>query len=119
MDEVLECNVTKARELLKEAGYDGTPIVLLHSTDLQVLTNLAPVSKSLMEKAGFTVDMQSMDWQTVVARRVKKDPANAGGWDAMITSWVCPDILNPVMASFVNAGCDKANFGWPCDAEME
>src|SRR5712671_3431774 len=26
-------NVAKAKELLKEAGYDGTPIVLLHQTD--------------------------------------------------------------------------------------
>ena len=64
----------KAQELLKEAGYDGTPIVLMHSTDLAVLTNLAPVAKSLLEKAGFKVDMQSMDWQTLVARRAKKDP---------------------------------------------
>ncbi|HML13120.1 MAG TPA: ABC transporter substrate-binding protein [Xanthobacteraceae bacterium] len=119
MDGLLESNFTKAKALLREAGYDGTPIVLLHSTDLQVLTNLAPVAKQLMEKAGFTVDMQSMDWQTVVARRVKKDPANAGGWHAMLTSWVSADILNPVMTSFVNAGCDKANFGWPCDAQME
>src|ERR1700751_2851747 len=53
MDGLLESNFTKAKELLKEAGYDGTPIVLLHSTDLGVLTNLAPVAKSLMEKAGF------------------------------------------------------------------
>ena len=75
MEGLLELNFNKAKELLKEAGYDGTPIVLLQSTDLQVLTNLAPVAKSLMEKAGFKVDMQSSDWQTVVARRVKKDPA--------------------------------------------
>ena len=61
---LLESNFQKARELLKEAGYDGTPVVLMHSTDLQVLTNLAPVAKSLMEQAGFKVDMQSMDWQT-------------------------------------------------------
>ena len=71
---MLKSDFKKAQELLKEAGYDGTPIVLMHSTDLQVLTNLAPVAKSLMEKAGFKVDMQSMDWQTVVARRAKKDP---------------------------------------------
>jgi peptide/nickel transport system substrate-binding protein len=119
MGEVLESNFAKARELLKEAGYDGTPIVLMHSTDLDVLTNLAPVAKSLMERAGFKVDMQSMDWQTVVARRAKKDPPNAGGWHAFLTSWVSADILNPVMTGFSNAGCDKAMFGWPCDAEME
>jgi peptide/nickel transport system substrate-binding protein len=119
MDGLLESNFKKAQDLLKEAGYDGTPIVLLQSTDLQVLTNLGPVAKQLMEKAGFKVDMQSMDWQTVVARRVKKDPANAGGWHGMLTSWVSADILNPVMTSFVNASCDKANFGWPCDPELE
>jgi peptide/nickel transport system substrate-binding protein len=119
MEGRLESNFNKAKELLKEANYDGTPIVLLHSTDLAVLTNLAPVAKSLMEKAGFKVDMHSSDWQTVVARRVKKDPANAGGWHAMLTSWVSADILNPVMTGFVNAGCDKAMFGWPCDAELE
>ncbi len=91
----------------------------MHSTDLQVLTNLAPVAKSLMEKAGFKVDMQSMDWQTLVARRAKKDPPNAGGWHAFLTSWVSADMLNPVMAGFVNSGCDKAMFGWPCDEKME
>jgi peptide/nickel transport system substrate-binding protein len=119
MDGLLESNFTKAQALLKEANYDGTPIVLMHSTDLDVLSNLAPVAKNLMEKAGLKVDMQSMDWQTVVARRAKKDPANAGGWHAFLTSWVAADITNPVMAAFFNSACDKALFGWPCDAEME
>jgi peptide/nickel transport system substrate-binding protein len=119
MDGLLESNFTKAQALLKEAGYDGTPIVLLHSTDLHVLTNLAPVAKALMEKAGFKVDMQSMDWQTLVARRAKKDPPNAGGWHAFLTSWVAADITNPVFAGFFNSACEKAMFGWPCDPEME
>ena len=116
---LLESNFQKSKDLLKEAGYDGTPVVLMHSTDLQVLTNLAPVAKSLMEKGGFKVDMQSMDWQTLVARRAKKEPPNAGGWNAFMTSWVSADILNPVMAGFANAGCDKAMFGWPCDEVTE
>ena len=119
MDGLLDSNFDKAKALLKEAGYDGTPVVLMQSTDIAVLTNLAPVAKSLMEKAGFKVEMQSMDWQTLVSRRAKKDPPTAGGWHAFLTSWVSADILNPVMAGFLNAGCDKAMFGWPCDAEME
>ena len=112
-------NVTKAKQLLQEAGYDGTPVVLMQSTDLQVLTNLAPVAKAQLEKAGFKVDMQSMDWQTLVARRTKKDPLNSGGWSAFLTSWVAADILNPVMAGFFNSSCDKAMFGWPCDEQLE
>jgi peptide/nickel transport system substrate-binding protein len=118
-EDKLGSNYAKAKELLAAAKYDGTPIVLMQSTDLEVLTNLAPVAKSHLEKAGFKVDMQSMDWQTLVARRTKKDPANAGGWHAFLTSWVSADILNPVMAGFFNSACDKAMFGWPCDEQME
>ena len=119
LEGMLESNFAKSKELLKEAGYDGTPVVLLQSTDLQSLTNLGPVAKQLLEKGGFKVDMQSSDWQTVVARRVRKTPANEGGWNLMQTAWVSADILNPVMSGFFNASCDKASFGWPCDAEME
>ena len=119
MAEVLNGDTAKAKQLLQEAGYDGTPIVLMQSTDLPVLTNLAPVAKQLMERAGFKVDMQSMDWQTLVARRTKKDAPDKGGWHAFLTSWVAADILNPVMAGFFNAACDKAMFGWPCDQTIE
>jgi peptide/nickel transport system substrate-binding protein len=119
MDGLLESNFTKAKALLAEAGYDGTPIVLMHSTDLDVLTNLAPVAKSLLEKAGFKVDMQSSDWQSVVARRAKKDAPSAGGWNAFLTSWVAADVTNPVMTAYLNSACEKALFGWPCDPVME
>jgi peptide/nickel transport system substrate-binding protein len=119
MEGLLESKFAEAKKLLQEAGYDGTPIVLMHSTDLQVLTNLAPVAKSLLERAGFKVDMQDMDWQTVVARRAKKDPPSQGGWHIFLTSWVSADILNPVMVGFMNAACDKAMFGWPCDEQLE
>jgi peptide/nickel transport system substrate-binding protein len=118
-DDKLDSNFAKARALLQEAGYDGTPIVLMQSTDIIALSNLAPVSKSLLEKAGFKVEVQAMDWQTLVARRAKKDPPAAGGWHAFLTSWASVDVLDPVAASFLNASCEKATFGWPCDAELE
>jgi peptide/nickel transport system substrate-binding protein len=118
-EDKLNSNFDKSKALLKEAGYDGTPVVLMQSTDLAVLTNLAPVAKNLMERGGFKVDMQSMDWQTLVARRARKDPPDKGGWNAFLTSWVAADVLNPVMAGFFNAGCDKAMFGWPCDTKIQ
>jgi peptide/nickel transport system substrate-binding protein len=119
MDGLLSANAKKSQELLKEAGYDGTPIVLMASTDLAILTNLSPVAKQLMERGGFKVDMQSMDWQTLVARRAKKDAPNAGGWNMFHTVWANSDILNPVLTAFLNASCDKAAPGWPCDEQME
>src|SRR6266508_1051478 len=65
-DLLVKPNFEKAKALLKEAGYDGSPVVLMQSTTLPVLTNIAPVTKALLEQAGSKVDMQSMDWQTVV-----------------------------------------------------
>ncbi len=57
-DDKFSSDFAKARALLQEAGYDGTPVVLMQSTDIVSLSNLAPVTKSLMEKAGFKVDLQ-------------------------------------------------------------
>ncbi len=51
MEGLLESNFRKSQELLKEAGYDGKPIVLLHSTDLQSLTNLGPSPSSCWSAA--------------------------------------------------------------------
>ena len=84
-----------------------------------MLANLAPVAKSLMEEAGFKVDMQSMDWQTVVTRRAKKDSPNAGGWNAFLTSAASAAIANPITAHYLNSARGKAWLGWPCDAAME
>jgi peptide/nickel transport system substrate-binding protein len=113
-----EGNIARAKELLKEGGYDGTPVVLLQSTDLEVLTNVAPVAKAAMEKIGMKVDMQSSDWQTVVSRRARKEPPDKGGWNAMITSTGAVDSLDPLTYNFISANCEKAWFGWPCDAEI-
>jgi peptide/nickel transport system substrate-binding protein len=119
MEGILNQNAAKAKELLKEAGYDGTPVMIMQATDNAILANLAPVAKSQLEAAGFKVDVVPMDWQTLVGRRVRKEPVDKGGWNAFMTSWVSADILNPVMAGFFNASCDKAMFGWPCDETIE
>lgn len=118
-DGFMESNFAKARDLLKEGGYDGTPIVILQSTDLPNMTNLAPVAKSLMEKAGFKVSIETMDWQTLIARRTKKDAPSAGGWHGFFTSWASADVQDPVSQIFLAATCDKALYGWPCDTQME
>jgi peptide/nickel transport system substrate-binding protein len=118
-EDKLAGNAAKAKQMLQEAGYDGTPVVLMHQTDTAGHNNLATVAKPQLEKAGFKVDLQAMDWQTLVSRRAKRDPIAQGGWSAYFTSWGAPDIMNPVSATFLNASCDKASFGWPCDEALE
>ena len=119
MDGLVRGNFAKSKELLKEAGYDGTPVVMLHTTDIAVLTNAGPIAKDLLEKGGFKVEMVPLDFQAIVARRLRKTPANEGGWNGFMTAWLSVDMMNPLTNSMLPASCDKANFGWPCDAEVE
>jgi peptide/nickel transport system substrate-binding protein len=119
MDGLLESHFDKAASLLKQAGYDGTPVVLLQSSDLFWQTNLAPVAKRLMEKSGFKVDMQPMDWQSIVIRTSRKNPPEQGGWHAYLISPSAMDLSDPVSNRYLNSSCDKAFNGWPCDPEME
>ena len=118
-DGMLKSNFEASKKILQEAGYDGTPIVVLQSTDLPVLTNLAPVAKTLLEKGGFKVDMQSMDWQTLVARRAKKDPPDKGGWNIAMTAAAAVLLLDPVNNHYAEGSGDRAQFGWPVDEELE
>ncbi|MBS0537403.1 MAG: ABC transporter substrate-binding protein [Proteobacteria bacterium] len=118
-DLLIKPDIAKAKALLKEAGYDGTPVLMMHQTDLQSSNNVQPVAKQQLEKAGFKVDMVSMDWQTVVSRRARKEPPAQGGWNIFFTTNITLDSDNPGTNSFASGACEKAWFGWPCDPEME
>ena len=119
MQGMLESNFEESRKLLKELGYDGTPIVVLQTSDNPTLTNLAPVTKTLLERGGFKVDVQSMDWQTLVARRTKQDPVAQGGWNIAQTAAAAVLLLDPVNNHYAEASGDRAQFGWPLDEEIE
>ena len=118
-DLLIKPNLEKARQLLKESGYDGAPIIMMQATDLQSSNQLPPVGKQALEKIGFKVDLQAMDWQTLVARRAKKDAPDKGGWSIFYTTTVTAGTEDPAGNAFTSGGCDKAWFGWPCDPEME
>jgi peptide/nickel transport system substrate-binding protein len=112
-------NMKKAQELLKASGYDGTPVVILKPTDLAAIQKLPDVAAQLLRQAGFKVDLQAMDWNTVVSRRAKKEPPAQGGWNIFLTAWVAPDIWNPLTNAAVGADGEKSWFGWPKDEAIE
>ena len=47
-------------------------------------------------RGGGRVDLQAMDWQTLVGRRAKKDAPDKGGWHMFLTAWQAHDIWNPI-----------------------
>jgi peptide/nickel transport system substrate-binding protein len=118
-DLLIKPDFDKARALLKESGYDGRPVVMLHQTDLISSNQLPAVGKQLLEKAGFKIEVVSSDWQTVVSRRARKEAPDKGGWNIFYTTTVTVDADNVAGNAFTSGACDKAWFGWPCDPEME
>lgn len=110
----------KAKALLEEAGYDGTPIVIMHPTDVSTLRTQPVVVAQAMRDAGFTVDLQAMDWQTLVGRRASQAPIDEGGWHLFMTNWVGADVFNPLVNNMVNGkGADGGWFGWPDVPKLE
>ena len=112
-------NTERAKELLEEAGYDGTPIVLMAPTDVISLNNQPVVAAQALREAGFEVDMQSMDWQSVVQRRAQQSPVAEGGWNLFFTNWMVPEVSDPLVNVMLNGRGDDGWFGWPDDPEIE
>jgi peptide/nickel transport system substrate-binding protein len=112
-------DMKKAQQLLKDSGYDGKPIVLMRPTDLQSIHKLPLVATQLLRQAGFKVDLITMDWGSLVARRAKKDPADQGGWNIFLTAWVGADIMNPLTSAPLGGQGEKGWAGWASDADLE
>jgi len=112
----------RAKALLQEAGYKNEPIILMDPTDQPVLSALTQISAQLMKQAGFNVDMQTMDWATLVSRRpIKEAPSvNKGGWHVFHTWGTGPLMSSPLMNSGAPTPCDGTGwFGWACDETLE
>jgi peptide/nickel transport system substrate-binding protein len=112
-------NMKKAQELLKASGYDGTPIVIMKPTDLAAIQKLPDVAAQLLRQAGFKVDLQAMDWQTLVGRRAKKDAPEKGGWHMFATAWTAQDVWNPIGNPTMDTRGEKSTwFGWATDEKL-
>ncbi|KXF74802.1 ABC transporter substrate-binding protein [Paramesorhizobium deserti] len=112
-------DIEGAKKLLEEAGYDGTPVVLLQPTDVVSLAAQPVVAAQALREAGFNVDMQPMDWQTLVTRRASQAKPSEGGWNMFFTNWMVPEISSPLISAMLNGRGDKAWFGWPKDDAVE
>ncbi len=112
-------NMKKAQDLLKASGYDGTPIVIMKPTDLASIQKLPDVAAQLLRQAGFKVDLQAMDWQTLVGRRAKKDAPDKGGWHMFLTAWQTFDVWNPIANPTMDTRGEKSTwFGWATDEKL-
>jgi peptide/nickel transport system substrate-binding protein len=112
-------DLEKAKRLLAESGYHGEKVVLLVPTDNQPLNGAALVAMQTLKQVGFNVDAQSMDWATLVSRRVSKEPVERGGWSAYATFAVSSSVDSPLSNFMLGASCGNSMPGWPCDKKLD
>lgn len=105
----------RARQLLQEAGYKGEPVVLLHPTDISFLSAATQFFAQDLRSIGVNVEMVSMDFATMAQRRASKAAPGQGGWNLGLTWWNGAGSMDPVGNVPMQASCDRAWPGWPCD----
>ena len=119
-ERVMMQDFDKAKAMLAEAGYNGETIILMHPTDIATLNAATQVTAQLLREAGINLEVQAMDWSTLTSRRAEKKAPEEGGWHIFHTSWIAPDLINPIANIGVSGGgVEKAWFGWPTDTEIE
>ncbi|HEX6212468.1 MAG TPA: ABC transporter substrate-binding protein [Methylomirabilota bacterium] len=103
-----EHNRDKARRLLREAGYKGEPIRFMTTQEYKWMYDFALLSKQQLEDAGFTIDLQVVDWATLVKRR-----NNSKEYDAFTTGM--GNFYDPTHHIYLSPSWP----GWTEDAELK
>jgi peptide/nickel transport system substrate-binding protein len=101
-------NKAKAQKLLKDAGYKGDPVRWITTKEYEWMYKNALVAKQQLEEVGFKIDLQVVDWATLVQRRNKPDL-----WDIFSTGFG----FGPEPALLTAAQCNWP--GWWCTEEKE
>jgi peptide/nickel transport system substrate-binding protein len=98
----------KARRLLQEAGYKGQPIRYMTTQEYDWMYKFALVAKQQLEEVGLKVDLQVVDWATLVKQR--NDPDKYDAFTTGISAFADP-------TQSVVLSC--AWPGWHCNAEVD
>ena len=109
----------RARQLVKESGYDGRPVVVIQVTDVPFINAAAIVTRQRLESIGFNVMLRQMDWSTNLTVRTRQTPPDKGGWNILHTWFNSVDVLNPAVHFGVSGAGLGAPFGWPDVPQLE
>jgi peptide/nickel transport system substrate-binding protein len=118
-DPMVQHDLTRARQLVKESGYDGRPIVVLQATDIPFMNAAAIVTRQRLESIGFRVILKAIDWSTNLLVRARKEPPEKGGWNLLHTWWQGADVVDPAVHFGISGAGPRAWFGWPDIPQLE
>src|SRR5499425_3098915 len=103
-----EHNRDKAKRLLQEAGYKKEPIRFMTTQEYKWMYDFALLTKQQLEDVGFNIDLQVVDWATLVKRR-----NNPKEYDVFTTG--IGAIYDPTHAIFLTPSWP----GWTTDEDIQ
>ena len=112
-------DLDRARREVHQAGYEGEPVVVMTPTDYPRINALATVAADMLKQCGLTVDLQAMDWGTVIQRRASKAAPKDGGWSVFFTTLTGADMASPATSMALRGNGGAAWFGWPTAPKLE
>lgn len=95
-DEYNKKSPDQAKALLKEAGYKGETVRWLTTKEYSYNYAFALATKPQLEAVGMKVDLDVVDWATLIQRRAKPEL-----WDIFVTGHDTP--VHPLLQPFMNA----------------
>ena len=112
-------DLARAKQLMQEAGYKGEKIVMMEPTTVPQFDAATQVTAAQLRKIGVNVELVPMDYNAMMSRRASKAPIDKGGWNLFHSGNFGIDVASPMTNVYLNASCDEAAPGWPCDEKIE
>jgi peptide/nickel transport system substrate-binding protein len=108
-----------ARTALKDAGYAGQKVVVMNPTDFPAIHPLGLITADLLKQIGMNVELQEMDWGTLVQRRASHEPVDKGGWSIFCTFGPSLGYSNPASSGIIRGQGLAGWYGWWESAKAE
>ena len=112
-------DLDRVRRAIVDAGYKGETVAAMTPADYPSTNPLGLIAADVMTKVGLKVDLQSVDWGTLVQRRASRQPPDKGGWSTFVTFLNGTNNFDPASQLGIRGNGDAAWFGWPTAPKLE
>jgi peptide/nickel transport system substrate-binding protein len=72
-------DIDSIKKNLASAGYQGERVVVLAASTIPSIFAEAQVATDVLQRIGMNIDLQVLEWGSVVARRASREPVDKGG----------------------------------------
>lgn len=111
-------DIDLARKALNEAGYTGTPVVIIDPVDSAVISSFSKLSVALLRKMGMNVIHRELTWRELRDAVGVRTGQPGEVWSMFHTWWTANDLADPMHILFAGDP-DVGWVGWPDDPEIE